>query len=48
MENTRTIESADGSLECIVVHAKKFEYTSAATDAAIPEGTKLSAIRTDS
>ncbi|MGO4188560.1 hypothetical protein [Pseudarthrobacter sp. TAF60_1] len=48
MEVTGTIQSTDGSIDHITAHGKDYETAKAALEAAIPEGTKLITIRTDS
>ncbi|MET3176045.1 UNVERIFIED_ORG: hypothetical protein ABIB52_003918 [Arthrobacter sp. UYCu721] len=48
MEITGTIQMADGSTDRITVQGDNYENAKAALEAAIPEGTKLIAIRTDS
>jgi len=48
VELTGTIQLADGSTDHISVHGESYETAKAALEAAIPEGTKLIAIRTDS
>ena len=48
MEITGTIQMADGSTDHISAQGDSYENAKAALEAAIPEGTKLIAIRTDS
>ncbi len=39
---------ADGSIDHVAAHGDSYETAKAALEAAIPEGTKLIALRTDS
>jgi hypothetical protein len=48
VEITGTIQSAEGSIDHITAHGDSYENAKAALEAAIPEGTKMIAIRTDS
>lgn len=48
MELTGTIQMADGSTDHITAQGDDYDKAKAALEAAIPEGTKLIAIRTDS
>lgn len=48
MELIGTIQRADGSIDYITVQADAYDNAKAALEAAIPDGTKLIAIRTDS
>jgi hypothetical protein len=48
VEITGTIQSTDGNIDHITAHGEDYDTTKAALEAAIPEGTKLITIRTDS
>lgn len=48
MELTGTIQMADGSIDHITAQGETYDNAKAALEAAVPEGTKLIAIRTDS
>lgn len=48
MEITGTIQMADGSIDYITAQGGTYENAKDALEAAIPEGTKLIAIRKDS
>jgi hypothetical protein len=48
VEITGTIQSADCSIDHITAHGDSYDTAKAALEAAIPEGAKLIAIRTDS
>ena len=48
MELIGTIQRADGSIDYITAQGDNYDNAKAALEAAIPEGTKLIAIRTDS
>lgn len=48
MELIGTIQKADDSTDYITVQGASYETARAALEAAVPEGTKLIAIRTDS
>ena len=48
MEITGTIQMADGSTDHITAQGDTYDNAKAALEAAIPEGTRLIAIRTDS
>jgi hypothetical protein len=43
-----TIQMADGSIDYVTVQGEGYDNAKAALEAALPEGTKLIAIRTDS
>ena len=47
MELIGTIQRADGSIDYISVQGDSYGTTKAALEAAVPEGTKLTAIRKD-
>jgi hypothetical protein len=48
VEITGTLQMADGSIDHITAHGADDKNANAALEAALPEGTKLIAIRTDS
>lgn len=48
MEITGTIQMADGSIDHITARGDSYDNAKAALESALPEGTKLIAIRTDS
>ena len=48
MELIGTIPRADGSIDHVTVRADSYDKAKAALEAAIPDGMKLIAIRTDS
>lgn len=48
MQITGTIQTADGNTDRITAHGDNYENARATLEAAIPDGTKLIAIRTDS
>ena len=48
MELIGTIQRADGSIDYITAQGDSYDNAKAALEAAIPEGTKLIAIRKDS
>ncbi|MHA7300427.1 hypothetical protein [Pseudarthrobacter sp. MDT1-22] len=48
MELTGTLQMADGSIDHIAAQGDDYDNAKAALEAAIPEGTKLIAIRKDS
>ena len=48
MEITGTIQMADGSIDNITAKGDNYENAKAALEGALPEGTKLIAIRKDS
>ncbi|MEJ1179584.1 MULTISPECIES: hypothetical protein [unclassified Pseudarthrobacter] len=47
MELIGTIQRADGSIDYITADGDSYDTTKAALEAAVPEGTKLIAIRKD-
>ena len=47
MELIGTLQRADGSIDYIPAHGDSYDTTKAALEAAVPEGTKLIAIRKD-
>ncbi|MEW9872618.1 hypothetical protein [Arthrobacter sp. HS15c] len=47
MEHIGTTQRADGSINYITAHGDSYDTTKAAIEAAVPEGTKLIAIRKD-
>jgi hypothetical protein len=48
VEITGTLQSADGSIDHITAYGDSYDTANSALEAALPEGTKLLAIRTDS
>jgi hypothetical protein len=48
VEITGTLQMADGSIDHISAHGEGYETAKMALEAALPEGTKLLTIRTDS
>ena len=48
MELIGTIQRADGSIDYITAQGDSYDHAKAALEAAVPEGTQLIAIRTDS
>jgi hypothetical protein len=48
VEITGTTQMADGSIDHITAHGEDYDTAKAALEAAVPEGSKLIAIRTDS
>ncbi len=48
MEITGTLQIADGSIDHITVHGDSYDNAKTPLKAALPEGTKLITIRTDS
>jgi hypothetical protein len=48
VEISGTLHIADGSIDHITAHGEGYDTAKAALEAALPEGTKLTAIRTDS
>jgi hypothetical protein len=48
VEITGTIQMADGSIDYVTAQGDTYDDSKAALEAAIPEGTKLIAIRKDS